>query len=41
LLVTTEVVDASVKWLETNREPWKMVESYNYYSFEWYSKQAG
>jgi len=28
LLVTTEVVDASVKWLETNREPWEMVESH-------------
>ncbi|XP_036139039.1 uncharacterized protein LOC118644497 isoform X2 [Monomorium pharaonis] len=26
--VSTEVLDASVKWLETNREPWEMVENH-------------
>ncbi|KAL0116442.1 hypothetical protein PUN28_009827 [Cardiocondyla obscurior] len=27
-LFTTEVLEASIKWLETNREPWEMVENY-------------
>lgn len=27
-LVTNEILDASIKWLETNREPWEVVESH-------------
>lgn len=26
--ITVEVLDASIKWLETNREPWEMVENH-------------